>query len=107
MKMALYKNLMTPRGRCEFWIIGAYWIDNFAKTAFVTIYGFENKEHCDAEGSVFKEKLSYSINNINGDFEKYLNPKQLQKKNINPSTQFYKYIKDNDENFIGSEDWIY
>lgn len=105
--MAIYKNLTTPRGRCEFWIIGAYWVDNFSKTAFVTIYGFENKEHCDTEGSVFKHKISYSINNSKGEFDEYLDPVRLYNENINPSVQFYKYIKDKDENFKGSEDWIY
>ena len=98
---------MTPRGKCEFWIIGAYWVDNFAKTAYVTMYGFESKEHCDTEGSVFKHKVSYSINNQNGDFVKYLEPKRLDKNKINPSVQFYKFIKETDENFSDGEDWIY
>jgi len=105
--LAMYKNIMTPTGKCEFWIVGAFWLDNFSKNGYVTIYGFENREHCDFEGSVFKHKISYSINNQDGDFDKYFNKNLLEKNGVSPYRQFYKYIKDKDENFNDAEDWIY
>jgi len=103
--MALGQSIMTPKGTVSFWIIGTTWRDNFNKTAFVSLYGFESREHCDLIGSVYKEKIEYNI--YPADFDKYLSVEILKNSGKCDIEQLYDFIKENDTRFFASDNLIF
>ena len=105
--MALGKNIMAPKGMSGFWIIGATWKDNFNKTAFVSLYGFESKAHCDMEGSQYKERLDFNIGAVTYDYDRYFDVSILKEIGKCDLDQFYKFIKENVPDFSDAEDLIY
>lgn len=103
--MAIGKSIMTPKGMASFWIIGTTWRDNFNKTAFVSLYGYESREHCDYPGAMYKERYDYCIGPL--EFDKYFPMKKIKARGRCDLDQFYNYIKENDMRFFASDNLMY
>lgn len=102
--MALIKPIMTPKGIASFWILGTVWRDNFNKTAYITLYGYESLEHCDYQGAEYKDKRTYNIKPV--DYDRFFNLKDLKTENKCDLDQYYKFIKGYDSDFAFAEDYI-
>jgi hypothetical protein len=102
--MALGKSIMTSRGTASYWILGVTWRDNFNKTAFISLYGYESKEHCDLPMAIYKEMRTYNVNPE--DFNNYFSLSNLKIDGKCDLDQYYKFIKATDSDFAFSEDLI-
>lgn len=102
--MALIKEIMTPKGKASYWILGAIWRDNFNKTAYITLYGFEDKAHCDYPGAEYKDKRTYNIGPL--DYDRFFSLEEIKSQGKCDLDQYYKYIKGSQPEFAFSEDYI-
>ena len=103
--MALAKTIMTPRGTASFWILGTMWIDNFNKTAYISLYGYESREHCDMVGAVYKAKKE--INIYPEDFNSFFNPSLLAQSGISGYGEGYNVVKSKLMEFADAQDLIF
>jgi len=103
--MALGKALMTPKGSTYFWIIGTMWRDNFNKTAYISIYGFESQEHCDMTGSQPKIKLELNI--YPDEYDTYFREDILKESGKSSLVEAYKAIKAKIAEFEDAQDLIF
>ena len=90
--MAMQKTIRTPQGEASYWIAGLVQIDNYNKTAFGRLYGFIDKEQCDALGSSPVLRLDYDI--PPEIYYYYFEKEIMEQANVTPQSQFYQITKD-------------
>lgn len=100
--MALVKEIMTDVGiPAKFWLIAKLDIDKVAEQGLITMYGYLNREHSDANQGYLSRLF---INVYPQDFYNVFSVDNLNQDN--PYTLAYEFVKATDQ-FEGAEDAIY
>lgn len=103
--MALGISLPTNKGiDASFWIISKVDVDRYSKTAYILMYGYMNKDHCDSGGE-YLTRLSCGVDTMK--FDDYFNLNLLDEEGKNQFTEAYRFVKENDSRFTQAEDLIY
>lgn len=100
--MAIVKEVMTDVGiPANFWLVSKVDIDKVAEQGLITLYGYVNKEHSDADSGYLERRF---INIYPADF---YNVFSLEDLNLhNPYALAYEFTKTTEE-FQDAEDAIY
>lgn len=100
--MALIKEIMTDVGLpATFWLIAKLDIDKVAEQGLITLYGYLNKEHCDANQGYLTRMF---INVYPKDFYNVFSLDNLNQDN--PYKLAYEYLKTT-EQFKDAKDAIF
>lgn len=59
--MAIVKEIKTTRGPVSYWVVGLIQLDNFAKSAYIKLLGFYDKEYADLEHASPIETIEINI----------------------------------------------
>ena len=90
--MALIKEYTTNRGTVSYWVLGLLQIDNYSKTAYARLYGYQNKQQADMENPSAITTLEV---NITPDiYEYYFGEDILKLEGVTPFKQAYLIFKD-------------